>query len=82
MSKKEKAIEEIIDSLNKLVEDYQKALDVSNNLINMKNRFIELCEEETEIYKRECKKLRTSLIILVAVLALSTLMHLTYLFLI
>jgi len=71
MNKKEKAIEEIIDSLNKLVEDYQKALDVSNNLINMKNRFIELCEEETAIYKKQNQTLNMVIFVLSTLLTIS-----------
>jgi len=71
MNKKEKAIEEIIDSLNKLVEDYQKALDVSNNLINMKNRFIELCEEETAIYKKQNQTLNMVVFVLSTLLTIS-----------
>ena len=42
-----------MEVLEDLVIKQQQALDMSNQLIDMKTRLLELCEEETAIYRRE-----------------------------
>lgn len=53
MSKKDPHIEETLEKLTELAHGYQKALECSNHIISMKNRYIELCEQETELHRRE-----------------------------
>ena len=48
-------IEETLERLEELVKGQQKALDMSNKIISMKNRMIQLCEEETALYKKKLK---------------------------
>ena len=43
----------IMEVLEDLVIKQQKTLDMSNQLIDMKTRLLELCEEECKIYRRE-----------------------------
>ena len=54
---------ETMDKLTELVESQQRALTMANNLLDMKSRLVELCEEETELYRKENKRLRRSLTI-------------------
>jgi hypothetical protein len=58
MSKKEPHIEETLEKLTELAHGYQKALECSNQIISMKNRYIELCEMETELHRKENLRLQ------------------------
>jgi len=69
-----------VEQLEDLVQRQQKALEMANNLLDMKGRLVELCEEEIEIYKKECKRLRKSLIISGVIFALLAVINLTRLF--
>jgi hypothetical protein len=66
-----------IQLLEELVERQQKTLMMANNLLDIKSRLVELCEEEVEIYKKECKRLRRSLIISGVIFALLAIINLT-----
>lgn len=57
MSKKDPHIEETIEKLIELSRSYQEALECANEIISMKNRLIELCEQETALYKKEVSRL-------------------------
>lgn len=46
-----------VEALEDLVLKQQQALDMANDLLDMKNQLIAMCELETEIYKRQSKKL-------------------------
>jgi uncharacterized protein (DUF305 family) len=52
-----------VQLLEELIDKHQEALKMANNLLNLKDKLVELCEAEIEIYKRENKRLRTSLIV-------------------
>lgn len=65
-----------VEKLEDLVINQQKALKLADELLDMKSRLIELCEEETQIYKRENKRLIRSLIICGVVLILNVIVHL------
>ena len=65
-----------VEQLEDLVMNQQRALKMANELLDMKSRLVELCEEETEIYKAENKRLRKSLIILCGALILNLIIHL------
>ena len=66
-----------IQLLEELVERQQKTLMMANNLLDIKSRLVELCEEEVEIYKKECKRLRRSLIISGIIFAVLAVLNLT-----
>jgi len=66
-----------IQLLEELVERQQKTLMMANNLLDIKSRLVELCEEETEVYKKECKRLRRSLIISGIIFAVLAVLNLT-----
>ncbi len=66
-----------IQLLEELVERQQKTLMMANNLLDIKSRLVELCEEEVEIYKKECKRLRRSLIISGVIFAVLAVINLT-----
>jgi regulator of replication initiation timing len=70
-----------VEMLEDLVQRQQKALQMANNLLDLKDKLVELCEEEVEIYKTENKRLRKSLIIsgiIFAVLAVLNLARLLF----
>lgn len=59
MNKKEPQIDETLEKLTELARSYQKALECANELISMKNRYIELCEMETELHRKENIRLQS-----------------------
>ena len=55
-----KTEEDLINEVNVLesiIDSQRKIMNVNNELIAIKNRMIELSEQETSIYKREAKML-------------------------
>jgi hypothetical protein len=60
-----------VEQLENLVIDQQKALKMADELLDMKSTLIELCEEETEFYKTENKRLTRSLMISAVLFAIS-----------
>jgi hypothetical protein len=46
-------INETLEKLTELARSYEKALECANEIISMKNRYIELCEMETELHRKE-----------------------------
>ena len=71
----EQPIEETIAMLTELVEGQQRALDMANDLLSMKSRLVELCEEEVELYKRQNKSLERIAIGVSVLLAISSFIH-------
>lgn len=72
----EEAIVHQVQLLEDLVQRQQRLIGTATEIIDMKSRLIELCEEETEIYRADNKRLRTSLIICGVVLILNVIVHL------
>jgi hypothetical protein len=56
---KEPHIEETLEKLTELSKSYQRALEFSNEIISMKDRYIELCEQETELHRKENSRLQS-----------------------
>ena len=56
---KEPHINETLEKLEELAQGYQKALECANELISMKDRYIELCEQETELHRKENSRLQS-----------------------
>lgn len=50
-------IEETLEAMENLVASQDKTLKVANEIITMKNRMIELCELEIELYKKQNTRL-------------------------
>ena len=59
----EEAIVYKVQLLEELAQKQERLLEIANEIIDDKNRLIELCELETDLYKRQNKRLITSLII-------------------
>ena len=59
----EEAIVYKVQLLEELSERQQRLLGIANEIIDGKNRLIELCELETDLYKRQNKRLTTILIV-------------------
>ena len=72
---KQPHINETLEKLTELVHGQQKALDMANKIISMKNQMIKLCEEELDTYKRDVKSYYIISIVLSASLAISLFMH-------
>lgn len=61
-------IEETIEAMENLVAAQDKTLKVANEIITMKNRMIELCELEIELYKKQNTRLLRLFVFLCAFL--------------
>jgi hypothetical protein len=55
---KQPHINETLEKLEELARSYKTALECANEIISMKNRYIELCEQETELHRRENLRLQ------------------------
>jgi len=66
-----------VEQLEELVMNQQKALKMANNLLDLKGKLVDLCEEEVELYKAENKRLRRSLIISGVIFAVLAVLNLT-----
>ena len=56
---KEPHIDETLEKLTELAQGYQRALEFSNEIISMKDRYIQLCEMETELHRKENSRLQS-----------------------
>ena len=79
MNQEDKLIKQV-ELLEDLIINQSKLLALASEIIEGKNKLIELCEMETEIYKRESKRLTTSLIISGIIFAVLAVINLTRLF--
>lgn len=52
-------INETLEKLTELAHAYEKALECANKVISMKDRYIELCEKETELHRKENLRLQS-----------------------
>jgi hypothetical protein len=77
----EEAIVYKVQLLEELSERQQRLLGIANEIIDGKNRIIELCELEIELHRRENVRLQRAVFILAIVLTFSSIVHLTRLFL-
>jgi hypothetical protein len=59
----EKELLNKVEMLEDLATKQDQALRMANNLLDLKSKLVELCEEEVEFYKRSNKRLTRSLII-------------------
>jgi hypothetical protein len=58
MSKQQPHINETLEKLEELARSYKTALECANEIISMKDRYIELCEKETELHRKENLRLQ------------------------
>ena len=79
--KQEKTLFDPIENLIELAKNQSDIIQLANEIIEGKNRMIELCEMETEMYKRQSKILTTSLIISGVIFAVLAVLNLTRLLL-
>jgi len=59
----EKELLHKVEMLEDLAMKQNEALGMANGLLDLKDQLITLCEEETEFYKRQNKRLTRSLMI-------------------
>lgn len=59
----EKELLHKVEMLEDLAAKQNKALGMANGLLDLKDQLVRLCEEETEFYKRQNKRLTRSLMI-------------------
>ena len=71
MSKKNPHIEETLEKLEELVHGQQRAMHMANEIISMKNNYIELCEMETTMYKKQAVKHGKIVLVLSVLLAIT-----------
>ena len=51
-------INETLEKLEELARSYKTALECANEIISMKDRYIELCEQETALHRKENLRLQ------------------------
>ena len=66
-----------VEMLEDLAAKQNKALGMANGLLDLKDQLVRLCEEETEFYKRENKRLTRSLIISGIIFAMLAVINIT-----
>ena len=64
-----------VEMLEDLTAKQNNALGIANDLLDVKDRLVRLYELETEIYKKQNKRLKKSLIICGVVLILNVIIH-------
>lgn len=67
----DKALLHKLEMLEELAINQDKALKTADQLLNLKTKLVELCEEEVEIYKKENKRLNRTLFICGVALTIS-----------
>jgi hypothetical protein len=79
MAKKEEKepIVHQVEKLEDLLHTQQRLLGLAGEIIEGKTKLIDLCEMEIELYKRENKRLRKSLIISGIIFAVLAVLNLT-----
>lgn len=80
MSKKDIHIEETLEKLTELAHSYERALEYANEIISIKDRYIELCEQETELHRRENIRLQKIILWLTVCLCVCAVASLSRLF--
>lgn len=75
MANSEKESSEKLELLEDLVTKQNKGLEMAKHLLDLKDQLIRLSEEETELYKKENKRLTRSLIISAILFALLGVMN-------
>jgi hypothetical protein len=73
----EKELLNKVEMLEDLATKQDQALRMANNLLDLKSKLVELCEEEVEFYKRSNKRLTRSLIISGIIFAVLAVINLT-----
>jgi hypothetical protein len=69
-----------VQLLEELAEKQERLLLIANEIIDGKNRLIELCELEIELHRSENLRLQRSVFILAIVLIFSSIVHLIRIF--
>jgi hypothetical protein len=75
----DKALLDKLEMLEELAINQDKALKAADQLLNLKTKLVELCEEEVEIYKKQNKKLAAISITCLAFSSIVILVNLVYL---
>ena len=56
-----------IDEILNLINTQQEAIKTASEIIDLKNKLIKICEEETNIWKKEAKYWRTTTLVIIAI---------------
>lgn len=75
MAKKDPHINETFEKLEELTRSYKKALECADEIISMKNRYIELCEQETELHRKENLRLQRMIFLISVLFTISLAIH-------
>lgn len=76
---KDEALLHKLEMLEELAINQDKALKTADQLLNLKTKLVELCEEEVEIYKKQNKKLTAISIIALTFSSIVILVNLMFL---
>ena len=73
-------IDETLEKLTELSKSYERALECANEIISMKNRYIELCEMETALHRKENLRLQKSIFWISVLFTISSAVHIVNIF--
>jgi hypothetical protein len=77
---KDPHINETLEKLEELARSYKTALECANEIISMKDRYIELCEQETELHRKENLRLQKSIFWISVLFTISSAIHIVNIF--
>ena len=80
MNKKQPHINETLEKLEELARSYKAALECANEIISMKDRYIELCEMETALHRKENLRLQKSIFWISVLFTISSAVHVINIF--
>ena len=80
MSKQQPHINETLEKLEELARSYKTALECANEIISMKDRYIELCEMETALHRKENLRLQRTVAWLSVLFTISSTIHIVNIF--
>lgn len=80
MSKQQPHINETLEKLEELARSYKTALECANEIISMKDRYIELCEMETALHRKENLRLQKSIFWISVLFTISSAVHVINIF--
>ncbi len=77
---KQPHINETLEKLEELARSYKTALECANEIISMKDRYIELCEMETALHRKENLRLQKSIFWISVLFTISSAVHVISIF--
>ena len=76
MNKENQSIEETLTLMTDLAKNQDKALKMANELLDLKDQLIAVCEKETALYKQEARRRGITILVLCAWMIITSVIQL------